>query len=265
MGSNDAYISKFKAKRRRRRFYLVPIYAFLALYLIAAGTGWFFLKSPFFRINKIEIVGNSTVSEGELTDLLKPAVLGHSFWKSVLGFNNILAWPAEISTGNLVFLPGIESLGVLKNYRYRSLVVSVKERMGFGTWCVKEECWLFDKDGFIFKRTISSEGSLINTIHDYSQSKLGLNSKILPDEFIPNAISVFNVLDGSGLNIKEIAIKDLSLREMEVGTYGGPKIYFSLTFPADNLLQVINDFNSRAGFKNMEYLDFRVENKLYYK
>lgn len=254
-----------KDRRRHRRFYLVLVYFLLALFLIAGGSIWFFFKAPFFNVSKIEIAGNSAVSENDILDLMRPAVLDHSFWKSVLGFNNILVWPRTLSTSDLLFMPMVKSLEVTKNYRSRSLVVDVSERVAIGIWCVGQDCWWFDKDGFIFKRAIAGEGSLISTVHDYSGSKLGLNSKILPDEFIANAVSIFRVLSASGLSIKEIALQDLSLREMEITTYDGPKIYFSLSFPADQALQVIKGFSSKAGFKNMNYLDFRVENKLYYK
>ena len=282
--NSGAYVPKSKEKRKRRRFYLMPIYVFVVFYLTAAGASWFFLESPFFKIREIKVLGNSAVSETEIMDLLKSGVPDRGFWELVLGFNNFLAWPAAVSSSSLVLLPEVESLEIDKNYRDRSLTVKVGERKPSDIWCLhaalanadtarrdmdknlyESTCWWFDDNGVVFKKAILSEGGLIGVIHDYSQGKLGLNLKILPDEFVPNVISIIKVLEESELSVKEIVLKDLSLRELEVSTYDGPKIYFSLTFPADNFLQVINDFRSKTGLQNLKYLDFRVENKLYYK
>jgi len=87
--------------------------------------------------------------------------------------------------------------------------------------------------------------------------------------------SVFDVLKASGIAPKEIRLNDLTLQEIEVDTYAGlpteasaktgPKLYFSLRFPSSNYLPVIQKFLSKPDFGKLQYLDFRVENRAYYK
>jgi hypothetical protein len=146
-----------------------------------------------------------------------------------------------------------------------------------------DECWWFDKKGIIFKRALTAEGSLVTAVDDYSQKNLGLYSPILPPDFMADVFSIFGVLKSSGLRVAEIRLNDLALQELEVLTYpstplgasdglpaeasakAGPKLYFSLRFPADNDLAVIENLAAKSGFKNLEYIDFRVENRVYYK
>ena len=139
---------------------------------------------------------------------------------------------------------------------------------------VSDSCWWFDGDGVIFKKAISVEGNLIVSLNDYSQKNIGLSSKILPDEFVQNIFSIFRVVSASGLNIKEMRLNDLDLQEIEVDTYGGlsadspkagPKIYFSLRFPADDALDVLRSLGEKSVFNGSQYVDFRVENRAYYK
>jgi len=126
-------------------------------------------------------------------------------------------------------------------------------------------CWLFDKDGVIFQKSLSVEGGLITAVDDYSQESRGLNSKILPDEFVQNMFSIFDVLNASGITVKDIRLNDLALQEIEADTFAGPKLYFSLRFPSTDDLEVLQSFLSRLSFKKLQYLDFRVENRAYYR
>jgi len=102
-------------------------------------------------------------------------------------------------------------------------------------------------------------------IHDYSQSGLGLGKKVLPDPFMENLVSIVRAVVGSGVGVKEIALNDLALQEIVVTTYDGPALYFSLRFPADNDVPVLQGLMAKPGFGKLQYVDFRVENRAYYK
>jgi len=139
-------------------------------------------------------------------------------------------------------------------------------------------CFWFDEDGVIFERAPDAEGSVIRIVHDYSQEHLGPGSTILPARFVPNLFSIFRVLAASGVGVAEVRLDDLDLEEIRVATYDGlpagqvgPTLYFSLRFPADNALAVMRSLTGgssssiAAGLHKLEYIDFRVENRAYYK
>ncbi|MEK7077437.1 MAG: hypothetical protein AAB967_04385, partial [Patescibacteria group bacterium] len=73
------------------------------------------------------------------------------------------------------------------------------------------------------------------------------------------------VLGEAGVNWKEVRLNDLRLQEVEARVYGGPRMRFSMRFPADNALGVIQSLMAKPEFPRLEYLDFRVERRAYYK
>ena len=274
MAKDIDYLSEIHRRKRKRRFYFSLVAALVIVYFVVVVSAWVILKSPVFSVTSIEITGNSTVATDDIRLLLYSRLLAGPWrgLKALLGFRNMLIWPPGFSGADLIFLPPLKSLSIKKDYRNHRVLVAVLERKPEGIWCLMpkneletQSCFWFDDEGVVFKKALNTSGSLIRIVHDYSQSKLGLNSKVLGGGFMPSLLSVFRVLESSGLGVKEIRLNDISLQELEVSTYDGPKIYFSLRFPADNNLAVLQSLMPKSGFKTLEYVDFRVENRAYYK
>jgi len=265
-----------EGRKRRRIFFLIFL---IAVYLVFIAIVWTVVYSPIFRIKNIEITGNKNVPNDDIMTLAEADIFRGSFVKKALGMRNILIWPRNFSDSILEYYPELKSVFVEKNYRERKIIIVVGEKQPFGAWCLKKtsanpdniqtgdesNCFWFDENGTIFKRAIGMEGNIFTVVNDYSQKNIGISSKILPDKFIQNAFSIFNAITASGLRVKEIRLNDLALEEMEVDTYDGPKIYFSLRFSANSVPDVINSLKQKLFFGGLQYVDFRVENRAYYK
>jgi len=126
-------------------------------------------------------------------------------------------------------------------------------------------CYWFDSAGVLFEKATNTEGNLIIIVHDYSQDSRGLNQSVLPGNFTTNFISAVNVLHASNIAIQEIDLNDLALEEVDVKTLVGPKIYFSLRFPANDYLRVLQSLVSQGGFSKLQYVDCRTEDRVYYR
>jgi hypothetical protein len=126
-------------------------------------------------------------------------------------------------------------------------------------------CYWFDNAGVLFEKATNTEGNLIVVVYDRSQAIRGLNQKVLPDDFVSNFISVVNVLRKSNIGIQEIDLNDISLEEVDAITTAGPKIYFSLRFPADDYSGVLQSLVAQGGFNKLQYVDCRTEDRVYYK
>lgn len=294
---SDVYSSE---RRKRRRIILVS--AFLVAYALLIVASWVVIYSPLFKVKSVEVMGNRNVSSDDIITLATAKIIGDSLWKRVFGMRNILVWPSGFSSENLRFLPQLKSLSIEKSYRQRKIKIIVQERELFGVWCLRETltntddtqtsnteiiprqsalsprepaCWWFDSDGTIFKKAIDMEGSIVVVVDDYSQKNIGLGSKILPDEFLQNIFSIFRVVSESDIAIKEIRLDDINSQEIEVDTYNsssagvsiqaGPKVYFSLRFSAANTSSIIKSLKDKSLFGGLQYVDFRVENRVYYK
>lgn len=301
----DTYLSEKQKRRKKRRRYVRLVFALVVVGAVLVGGAWLVFRSPLFRITNIAVAGNNAVSSDSVTTLLQSSVLrDHSFWKSLLGINNILIWPRTLTTSDLAFIPQLASLTITKDYLARTVVANVAERTPFGIWCfvvsgaggdsaggggtgnaaatspaattagaatssgatmANEDCYWFDSQGVLFGKTFDTQGSLMFSVHDYSQDDRGLGGTILSPEFVPNLISIVNVLRASGVQVNEIALNNISLEEIDVATYNGPALYFSLRFPADEDLAVLQNLMAKPSFSKLQYVDFTVANRAYYK
>ena len=117
----------------------------------------------------------------------------------------------------------------------------------------------------LFEQALNAEGALVRTVRDYSRSPISLGQRVLPANFFVNLRSVFDALDLGGIHAREVALSDIELQEVEVRTFEGPRILFSIRFPAENTLSVIKSLKEKVNFAALENLDFRVENRAYYR
>jgi hypothetical protein len=250
------------------------------LYLIVMGVFWFVYRSPVFHLQQVVVTGNADVASSDVVAVLQSAALQQrSFLKELLGFQNILLWPNSLATSELALLPQAQSVSISKNYFFRTITVNVTERTPAGVWCFtppvdangsstsygNENCYWFDGQGTLFQKAFDTQGSLLLAVHDYSQTGLGIGDKILPDEFIPNMLSILNDIQASGLDTQEVTLDDISLEQINVTTQNGPSVYFSLRFSADEDLPVLESLMAMPNFGKLQYVDFTVENRAYYK
>ena len=242
---------------------------------VALAVGWIIFRSPIFRVSQIVVQGNETVPSDAVVSLVEAAAMPPAsrtlLVKPLLGFQNMLLWPARIPSSTLAWIPQLNGLAVSKDYFSHTITITVTERQPFAIWCFvpkdngDEQCFWFDKTGTMFARTYDTQGNAITVVHDYSQKPTGVGEKILPDEFVANFISIANVVRKANLNVSAIALDDLSLEEVDVSTVSGPSIYFSLRFPAQDDLPVIQSIMAQPTCSTIGYIDCRTENRVYYK
>ncbi|MEK7553304.1 MAG: hypothetical protein AAB504_01300 [Patescibacteria group bacterium] len=248
-----------KQHRKRRQIFKLKIYIGLAVFLLLlVGVFYAVVYSPLFRITRI----NADVNIEELKNFFS----SRSKIAKFLGRDNILIWNNNVGD----FLkqnPQIMNLSVEKNYFRREVKVDFQKRERFGIWCQQNEiCWWFDKNGVVFEHAPKTEGEMIYKVDDFSERRLIIGNKIIKEDLLANLLKIFNILEQSGLNVRTLQIKDLSLQEATVEPVNilMPKIYFSLRFdPAFAMpaIQAIKEY----GLNKIEYVDFRVENRAYYK
>ena len=255
--------------RRRRAVVLRLAFLFGAVGLFVIAALWVVVRSSIFQLEHLTIISNGAVSAEDITSLLRASMAVSSWTSRVLGFENMLTWPDQLTGEVLRFSPTLKSATVSRDFGIREVTVRVEERTPLAVWCFKNDvgssCYWFDDEGVAFKRFFAVEGNLIPFVNDYSQADTRLLGKVLDAHFIPNLITIFEVLRNAALSVKEVKLKDLTLQEIEVETNDGPRFLFSLRFPATNALKVIQSLGEKSEWKELDYIDFRVENRAYYK
>jgi hypothetical protein len=290
------YVSDHRKRRKKIRRYAFVAGGVFALYFIFFAVLWLFMRTPLFRVQNVVVTGNGAVPSADVISLVQAAPSGkHGFIGSVFGWGNMFAWPDKMPAQNLAMIPELASVTVSKNYFSHTVTLNAIERTPFGIWCYipkggsgvtiatvdssstipavaasipdlsNEQCYWFDNTGVLFERSLSTQGNLIFVVNDYSQSPRGLNETVLPAAFNANFISIADVLHQTGLGIKEINLNDLSLDEVDALTTEGPRIEFSLRFPANDYLSVLKSLITQGGFDKLQYVDCRTEDRVFYK
>jgi hypothetical protein len=219
-------------------------------------------------VREVEISGATYIPEEQIRDFLNSRLAQDGLGK-LLGPDNVFAWPKEFSKEDLAGLPAASSIEIERRIFNRKIRVEIEERERVGIWCFSgtdpKKCFWFDADGILFMPGYFAEGNLIPLLEDHSREPLALGDRALEARFLPNLVSIFSALDSIHLSISEVRLSDLGREEVEAYTYEGPKLLFSLRFPAAGVPDAIKAVEKITALSKLQYIDFRVENKVYYK
>lgn len=264
------YVSERRKRRKKVRRYVFGTLAVFVLYFLFFGVAWFFMRTPLFRVGRVNVTGAPGVADADVIALVQADPSGKMASGeigAILGWRNMLAWPGRVPSSTLALAPQFSDVTVSKDYFSHTVTIAVTERQPFGIWCYQNDgqCYWFDDDGVLFGKSLNTEGNLIVMVDDGSQSDRGLGSTVLPPEFNDDFISIMNVLRATGLGIKRIDLHDLALEEVDVQTAEGPVIEFSLRFPANDYLTVLKNLIAQGGFSKLQYMDCRTQDRVFYK
>lgn len=254
----EIYSDKKKILKKRRAFRIKIYLTFLLLALLLLGIFYLAAYSSLFKIKEISIENNKFLTNEEVLMSLKQKVLSTPFGGQA-GFENLLAWPSgEVIISN----PAVLNVNIEKEWLKRIIKVEVNERERFAIWCNSQAntCYWIDKQGFVFADAPVTEGSLVFTIFDTSDSNLFMGSRVEEDRFAGNLISILENFYKTGFEVKKITF-NRELEEIHIETIGGPVFRFSTRFDSSKNIDLIKDLD----LKNTEYVDLTVENKVFYK
>ncbi len=278
------YLSNLKKQKTQRRLFIRLSITLICIGLVLIGSAWLIINFSFFHFKEIKVNSPDNFDKNQILSAVQSQVIPDSYVKKILGSNHFFIWPNSITGANLK-IPQVSRVDIEKKYFSRALILDVIERKPAGVWCEKSsittalpegnsditasdeiasaQCFFFDSDGIIFMETATTGGNLVKVVSDYSKRIPILNSKVLPDRFLPNLFSVFSVIDDAKLNVEEIALYDLTLQEITVKINSGPEIYFSLRHPSNSYLSFLKSVIKNQNLSKLKYIDLRVENRAY--
>lgn len=237
---------------------------FLFLILILA---YVLLLSPIFRIKEIKISGNRVISNEEIRDSLNSFL-----YKKFLVFfnqNNIFLARGD-NLKNIIFsdFPRILSIEIKKDIFNKTIDLRIIERKEAGIFC-RGECYYIDKEGVIFEDAPQTSGTLILMIKDNSESGVEMGRNAIDKEFMTELINLREeLLNQLGLKVIDFIIETDVLKDLRVDTNEGWYILFDGSQDFKNQLQTLKlvlEEKIKEGRKNLEYVDLRIGNRVYYK
>lgn len=238
---------------------------------------WIFVLSFFthfkpLQIAEINFFGNEVVGGYYLTQTVNRELSGS--YLGIFSKRNILIFPRrEVGRAILKEFPRIAGVSI-DRAGSAAIAIAVTERQPKFLWCaallkvVDSECYLMDDGGLAFAVAPNFSGS---TYLRYWNGEVGnLINKSFKSAFDFRELSFFiESLRGVGIIIDKV--NSLSDGDVELYPQTGGKIIINnrqtLGKTFDNLVSVWtdNDLNFKKASANLDYIDLRFGNKVFYK
>ncbi len=251
--------------------------------LICAGLAYFLLLSNIFQVEAIEIFGNQKVNEEEILQEVEPRIN-----------KELRVGPFSLFSSRSIFLTGSQSLKkhikntfprigevVIKRRLPNTLSLEIMERESFAEICfLSGECYKADQQGVVFEKSadvkeeaetevqvfqVKREELMVIVVKDSTGFELG--SEAVPPLYLAGASEIEKEIKKS----IQMEPRELSLEggEMVVEVDKGFKIYFDLDKNVEeqlfNLELVLREKLSDQNLEELEYIDLRFGNRIYYK
>ena len=251
-----------KKKRRKIQFVL-----FFIILLIGIGIFLFLVYKGVFSFHTITVEGNKQITTSLITTTVESFLEEQTSPFSLLTDDTHLYFfsSQRLSDHILASLPYLSQATIQKNITDKVLHITVSERDTYGLLCPTQEeqrsCWWFDSTGVIFLDGVHSEGQLVRTIQMSDISPSILDTFLSKDHF--NVIQeTFTFLEDISWPSRTIVIEESVFEEGYIPqTKTSPALHISLRHSPTFATNVIQELHKT----NLEYIDLRIKNRVFYK
>lgn len=259
-------MSKYKTAqlRRKKRIYLYWRLALTLsfLFVILYGAS-FWSAHESVNIKGLEVKGNKYITTEIVEDIFWNEVNGRYFF--ILSKKNFLLLPKKTIVAKLKRELSVKDVLIKSNPD--GAVVEILEHKSEGEYCMEEECFLINAEGLIFaERPLVMMENLVKYIGTIEGDVLG---KTYTDTKVFRKISqIIELLERVNVSIQSVSTEDFETFNLQ--SIEGP---YLLIDKADDPTLVVNNLKTtieqeaihEIQFQNIEYIDLRFGNKVYYK
>lgn len=265
------YRDELRGRRRKRKIRLAFLIVSSLIVLIWFLTYAFFF-SRWFLIKEVRISGNEEISEQEIEDLTNGYLNKSYLLGFIKPFLNILFTSSKsIEHSVRTNFPIIDEVNVNKELFARILTVDIKEREIAGIWCQNDsdKCFYFDKDLVLFKVAPKFSGGVFLTMEDGRSRDFNLADTFDDKVLFEKIILTRDILD----EIKTVDYSSFFLPEGSfefwIKTKEGWYVYLDKENDIPTQLVALKKFLeeklSATRRQTLQYIDLRVNNRIYYK
>jgi len=265
---------KLYSARKRKLFLKSRLFWSLIIILILVSFSIYFLifsKQEIFgfnfQIKKIEIKGVDDFLRKEIENSIGSEVETTLFKnKFSQGFTSRSIFLVKLNKIKEKILNNFLEIDhcELKRQFPQTLLVLLKKREPVGLYCSLNDCFFFDKEGVIFKKT-ETENNLENLILVSSEKIPNLGEKFISKEKINLFLEIYNSLKNLTIPVKDFKMS--TEKKLEVKTVEEWDIYFNLEsdikIQLTKLSLLLKEISPQEREK-LNYIDLRFS-KVYYK
>ncbi|GEM_PF-1470776 len=200
-------------------------------------------------------------------------------------------------------LPRLGALASLNKVAGATIEIIIEKRKSIGIWCqieemqsmtdlstttpdevvesqnqaLKEEpkikkCFYIDKEGIVFKESPLISGSLVLNIFSSKKQLVDLRSEVVSPEIIDFILTIDKKLPKiktvTGPSWQILDFKIISPEDLRIRTVQGCQIYFNPTYSVDSQLKALemaSEKEIKENWPSLEYIDLRIEGRVYYR
>lgn len=245
-----------------------------ALVIVFLGiAGYVLLLSPLLQVDAVEITGLKNISANEMRALIGRELAGE--YANVLRKNNMLFIQAEgIEKLLLGEFRDMKEVEIKKQFPNR-LVVRAGERELDLLFCSGSWCYTIDRDGIAYSKmpaesSEAKEGS-VPLLQDGSERYFETGERAMDPEYIKYIKNIREKLPRDiGIEVEQhFFTPHLASGDIRVKTTEGWMLYFdrniALQKELDMLRAVLKNSVEQEKRKDLEYIDLRTDNKVYFK
>jgi len=257
----QSYIDQHQIYKKQRNLRIKIYLGIFFVILLFVSILYIVIYSPVFKVRETKITGNQRLSNEQVLNILNPLALETRI-KNFLGTGNLLSWNKKhVDVSKTALLEA----NIRRDWLRQNLEMNIKERPRLAIWCdTSDNCYWIDFEGMMFEEAPQTEGSLILTIYDDRSESIIKGTKIVEERFIGNLTKLIKNIAKLKMPIKRIVFSK-RIQEIKVETYTGPNLLFSIRFDPTLNMASLQNIEGENGFNEIEYIDLRVENRIFYK
>ena len=254
-------------RRHRRALVLKIVVMVLGLVAVVIGLIYLLFFSRLFDLREVSFNGLDTVGSdvfrAKLDDDFNQKIFKYLPRRNNIFFVNTDNFEKEFASAYPVF----KSVDIQRKL-FHGLVLNFLERKPAGIWCFNlssdESCSYFDEEKALWGQPVKSSGFIFLTVEDRRPKE----NRQIDDDFFRPIMEVANKMFGE---IKNIIISEDSFNEFRVYVRDY-YIIFTIDYSIQNQLDVLKIFlndktkdSSSTNEFHPQYIDLRIEGRIYYK
>lgn len=214
---------------------------------------YFLLLSPYFKIKNISVTNNRVILAEEIINKIGPSVINKNIF---LADRGIIKKTLEKE------FPRIDFVSILRKFP-GTIVIRIYEKPSTLVWHTGNSRYLLDAKGNLIDRV---EGDLrMPEVNDLANVPVEIGQQIVTEDFIDFINQLANKFPKkTGFSIKSINVAETTF-EVQVISDKGIYFLFDSTRNLDTQLNYLVQVLETAGGNVREYVDLRVESRVFYK
>ena len=225
---------------------------------------------PYVSVHSIVVVGAKEVPANMIQRQAETVLNDGS--RHFFSRTNIFIYPRAVIEKSIEsFFPRIESAHISRASLLATVVtVAVKEREAFAMWCSSvAACYVMDDAGFIFAELppgVSGGAATPYVFHGSVESANPVGHTFATGH-LPGLVALLELLEQAGSGPQGIAVENAQDFQIAFTEGFGVKASFGqdASTLAKNLELLLSSDALRGKAGNIEYIDLRFDNRVYYK